>query len=190
MNKLNAKKPNPLYGGLALIMLAMWIGLTAVPAHALSVSTKEEALQHLFPGVTKVIKKKIWLSEAQRNAIARMSDQKVHEQRINVYVGMQGSTPLGYAVFETVKNRSWPISYVTVLNQDGSVKAVEVLSFEGARVWRGGYESWAEQFQGKKADSDFTPTIITGATVSARVIANGVKKAVAVYKVLFLDKTK
>ncbi|CCQ92093.1 conserved exported hypothetical protein, FMN-binding [Nitrospina gracilis 3/211] len=190
MNKLNAKKPNPLYGGLALIMLAVWIGMTALPAHALNVSNKEDALQHLFPGVSKVIKKKIWLSTAQRKAISKLAQQNVSEERINVYVGMQGSTPVGYAIFDSVKNRSWPLSFVTVLNQDGTVKDVEVLQYEGARVWNIQYDSWLKQFFGKKIGADYIPNAVTGATVSVRVVTAGVKKASAIYQILFLDKVK
>lgn len=190
MNKSNAKKPNPIYRVLALIMVGLWLGVTAVPAHALDVNTKEEALKHLFPGVKKFKKKKFWLSEAQRKAISRLAQESIAEKYVNIYVGMQDGNPVGYAIFESVKNRSWPIHYVTVLNQDGSVKKVEILQYEGARGWQVRYGKWLDQWSGKTMDSDFTPSAITGATISARTVAHGVKKAVAIYKVLFLDKVK
>ena len=190
MNKLNAKKPNPLYRVLALVMVGVWIGMMPASAHALDVDSQREALKHLFPGVKKVVKKKFWLSDRQRRAIAKLAQQTLPEKRINVYVGMKGGSPVGYAIFESVKNRSWPIHYVTVLNQDGSVKNVEVLQYEGARGWAVRYGNWLKQWPGKTMESDFTPSAMTGATISARTIAQGVKKAVAVYKVLFLDKVK
>ncbi len=172
-----------------LFMVLLWI-LMAVPALALDVSSKEEALRIVFKGSDKIVKKKIVLSGPQKREIGKLANQKITEKRLIFYVGMKGDTPTGYAMIESQKNRSWTISYLTLVNLDGTVKDVEVLNYEGARIWSIQYDTWLKQFFGKDANSDFTPSSITGATVSARTIAQGVNKAVAAYKVIFLDKVK
>jgi Na+-translocating ferredoxin:NAD+ oxidoreductase RnfG subunit len=172
-------------------VVAMVLGLTAGNASALDVSSKEEAIRAVFSGADKIVKKRIRLSTPQRAAIGKLSTQVVRDKAMSFYIGEKGGQKLGYAVVERVINRSWTISYVVVMNADGSIKHVEVLNYEGARNWGVQYESWLKQFFGKKADSDFQSVSgITGATVSVRTVTAGVQKAVSAYQVIFLDKVK
>jgi len=161
-------------------------GVMASSSWALEVSSKEEAIKLAFPGAEKIVKKRIFLKDAQRAAIAKICKRAMLNKRVNFYVGYKGGQPMGYATLETVTNRTWPISYIVVMNSDGTIQDVEVLNYQGARNWGVQAESWLKQFFGKNADSDFSaPTGITGATVSVRTINKGVHCAVASYKVLF-----
>ena len=172
-------------------LTAMILGLAASNASALDVSSKEEAVRAVFSGADKIVKKRIRLSTAQRAAIGKLSTQVVRDKAMSFYMGQKGGQTLGYAVVERVTNRSWTISYVVVMNADGSIKDVEVLNYEGARNWGVQYESWLKQFFGKKADSDFQSVSgITGATVSVRTVTAGVQKVVSAYQVIYLDKIK
>jgi len=91
-----------------------------------------------------------------------------------------------------VKNRSWTMRYIVVVNTDGSVKEVGVLELEGPRGnWGVQDSSWLERFSGMKADSDFLSiNTINGAVVASRTIRAGVLKIVSAYQVIFLDKVK
>lgn len=170
---------------------AMILGLTAGNASALNVSSKEEAIKLVFSGADKIIKKRIRLTTPQRAAIGKLSTRVVRDKTMSFYIGKKGGQTLGYAVVERVTNRSWTISYVVVMNEDGTVKHVEVLNYEGARNWGVQYESWLKQFYGANANSDFRSVSgITGATVSVRTITAGVQKVVSAYQVIFLDKVK
>ena len=170
---------------------AMILGLTVSTASALDVSSKEEAIKFVFQGADKIVKKRIRLSTAQRAAIGKLTTQVIRDKAMTFYIGKKGGQAMGYAVAERVTNRSWTISYVVVMNADGSIKNVEVLNYEGARNWGVQYESWLKQFFGKKADSDFQSVSgITGATVSVRTVTAGVRKVVSAYQVIFLDKVK
>lgn len=170
---------------------AMILGLTVGNASALDVSSKEEAVRLVFSGADKIVKKRIRLTTPQRAAIGKLSTQMVRDKAMSFYIGKQGGQTLGYAVAERVTNRSWTISYIVVMNTDGSVKNVEVLNYEGARNWGVQYESWLKQFFGMKADSDFRSVSgITGATISVRTVTAGIQKIVSAYQVIFLDKVK
>ena len=171
--------------------VAMVLGLTASSALALDVSSTQDAVKAAFSGADKIVKKRIRLTTPQRAAIGKLTTRVIRDKVINFYVGQKGSQVMGYAVVERVTNRSWSISYMVVMNSDGSVKDVEVLNYEGARNWGVQYESWLKQFFGMRADSDFRSISgITGATISVRTISAGVHKAAAAYKVIFLDKVK
>ncbi|MDH3257608.1 MAG: FMN-binding protein, partial [Nitrospinota bacterium] len=165
--------------------------LTASNTSALDVSSKEEAIRFVFAGADKIVKKRIRLSTAQRAAIGKLTTRVIRDKAMSFYIGQKDGQTMGYAVTERVTNRSWTISYVVVMNSDGSIKDVEVLNYEGARNWGVQYESWLKQFFGMKADSDFRSVSgITGATVSVRTVTAGVQKVVSAYKVIFLDKVK
>jgi Na+-translocating ferredoxin:NAD+ oxidoreductase RnfG subunit len=174
-----------------LWVAALVLGLMSGNASALDVSSKEEAVKMAFSGADKIVKKRIRLTTPQRAAIGKLSTQVVRDKTMSFYSGIKGGQSMGYAVVERVTNRSWSISYMVVMNADGTVKDVEVLNYEGARNWGVQYESWLKQFFGMKADSDYRSISgITGATISVRTITAGVQKIAAAYQVIFLDKVK
>lgn len=172
-------------------VLAAVLGLMAGNGFALNVSSKEEAVKMAFSGADKIVKKRIRLTASQRAAIGKLSTRVIRNKTMSFYFGKKGGQTLGVAVVERATNRSWTISYRVVMNPDGSVKDVEVLSLESPRNWGVQYQSWLEQFSGMKADSDFRSISgITGATISVRTITAGVQKVVAAYQVIFIDKVK
>ncbi|MDH5763446.1 MAG: FMN-binding protein [Nitrospinota bacterium] len=174
-----------------LWVAALVLGLMSGNASALDVSSKEEAVKMAFSGADKIVKKRIRLTTPQRAAIGKLSTQVVRDKTMSFYSGIKGGQNMGYAVVERVTNRSWSISYMVVMNADGTVKDVEVLNYEGARNWGVQYESWLKQFFGMKADSDYRSISgITGATISVRTITAGVQKIAAAYQVIFLDKVE
>jgi H+/Na+-translocating ferredoxin:NAD+ oxidoreductase subunit G len=171
---------------------AMVLGLMVGNGFALNATSKEEAVKMIFSGADKIAKKRIRLSTAQRAAIGKLTTQTIRDKAITFYIGKKGGQSLGYAVAEAVKNRSWTMRYIVVMNSDGSVKDVEVLELEGPRGnWGVQHSSWLDRFTGMTADSDFhSINTINGAVVASRTIRAGVRKAVSAYQVIFLDKVK
>ena len=91
-------------------------------------------------------------------------------------------------VIDHVIGKSFPITFMVVLNADGSVRNVEIMVYREPRGWEVKYRSFLDQFLGKNFSSDFREiNSITGATLSVRSMVRGVQKAVAAYKVLYLD---
>lgn len=172
--------------------VAMILGLMVGNASALEASSKEEAIKMVFAGADKIVKKRIRLSTPQRAAIGKLTTQTIRDKTMSFYIGKKGGQTMGFAVVEAVKNRSWTMRYIVVMNTDGSVKDVEVLELEGPRGnWGVQHSSWLDQFSGMKADSDFrSVNTINGAFVSSRTIRAGVRKAVSAYQVIFIDKVK
>jgi hypothetical protein len=152
--------------------------------------TKKQAFKIAFPGADKVEREKNWPTDAQKKAISELSQQEIIEdKRINFYVGKKGDSILGYAKIDHQIGKSFPISFMTVLNVDGTVRDVEILVYREPRGWEVRYPSFMDQFTGRNADSDYrTINSITGATLSVRALVAGVSRATACYKVLYLDK--
>jgi len=156
--------------------------------------TKKQALKLAFPGVKKVKKKKVWLTDTQTAAIQKiLGDQiKYNERRVTHYFGLDDADkPMGAVVIGNEIGRSYPITFMVVLNTDGTVKDVEIMVYREPHGWEVRFESFMSQFFGRDASDPFDNiNNITGATLSVRSMTKGVKKAVAEFQVIYKDKVK
>jgi Na+-translocating ferredoxin:NAD+ oxidoreductase RnfG subunit len=150
--------------------------------------TKKAALEVAFPGADAIDKERMWPTDEQKTAIEDISLLKITENRFNFYVGKKNGKPMGYMLIDHIIGKSFPITFMTVLNVDGTVRDVEILVYREPRGWEVRFPSFMSQFFGMNSDSDFREiNSLTGATLSVNAITTGVKKAVAAYKVLILD---
>ncbi|CCQ92092.1 hypothetical protein NITGR_950050 [Nitrospina gracilis 3/211] len=75
--------------------------------------TKMEALKLAFPNTRLVKKKKVWLSEAQREAISSILEEDYDERRLTWYIGLdEKKSPWATWWWETrsaapIPSRSW-----------------------------------------------------------------------------------
>ena len=155
---------------------------------------KKQALQLAFPGVKKVKKKKVWLSDAQTAAIQKILGDQIEykERRVTHYFGLDDTgKPVGAMVIGNEIGRSYPITFMVVINPDGTVNDVEVMVYREPHGWEVRFESFMSQFFGRDASDPFNNiNNITGATLSVRSMTKGVKKAVAEFQVIYKDKVK
>ncbi len=150
--------------------------------------TKKQALEIAFPGADKVEREKKWLTDEQKTAIADLAMQNFDANRVTFYVGKRNDAPMGYAVIDHEIGKSYPITFMVVLNVDGTVRDVEILIYREPRGWEVRYPSFMDQFTGKDAEADYrTINTITGATLSVRAMVKGVSRISAAYKVLYLS---
>lgn len=150
--------------------------------------TKKQAFEIAFPGADKVEREKKWLTDEQREAIGELCFQKIEASRMKFYVGKRDGAVIGYALIDHQIGKSYPITYMVVLNVDGTVRDVEIMIYREPRGWEVRYPSFMDQFTGKKADSDYRNiNTITGATLSVQALVKGVSRATAAYKVLYLS---
>ncbi len=150
--------------------------------------TKKQALEIAFPGADQVDREKKWLTDEQKKAISDLCLQNIESNRMTFYVGKRGGVPLGYAIIDHEIGKSFPITFMVVINVDGSVRDVEIMVYREPRGWEVRYPSFMDQFSGKTADSDYrTINSITGATLSVQAMVRGVARASAAYKVLYLS---
>ena len=150
--------------------------------------TKKQAFEIAFPGADKVDREKKWLTDEQKKAIGDLCLQNFKSNRMTFYVGKRDGVPMGYAIIDHEIGKSFPITFMVVLNVDGSVRDVEIMVYREPRGWEVRYPSFMDQFTGKNADTDYRIiNSITGATLSVRAMVKGVSRATAAYKVLYLS---
>ncbi len=154
--------------------------------------TKKEALALAFPGADQIKKEKKWLTDTQREAIGKTLGEEYKERRLTYYFGLdEANQPIGAMVIGNEIGRSYPITFMVVINLDGTVKDVEIMVYREPHGWEVRFESFLSQFFGRDGGDPFDNiNNITGATLSVRSMTRGVKKAVAEFQVIYKDKVK
>ena len=151
--------------------------------------TKKEALEVAFPGADKIKKDRVWLTKDQILAIEELNMYKIHETRFTFYTGIKNGKSMGSMLIDNIIGKSFPITFMTVLNTDGTVRDVEIMIYRESQGWEVKYDSFLSQFFGKDSSSDRRKILtITGATLSVNALKLGVYKAMAAYEVLYLNK--
>jgi Na+-translocating ferredoxin:NAD+ oxidoreductase RnfG subunit len=154
--------------------------------------TKKEAFALAFPDADQIKKEKKWLTETEREAVGKILGEKYKERRVTYYFGMdKEGQPIGAMVIGNEIGRSYPITFMVVIDPDGTVKDVEVMVYREPHGWEVRFESFLSQFFGRNGGDPFDNiNNITGATLSVRSMTKGVKKAVAEFQVIYKNKVK
>ena len=151
--------------------------------------TKKQAFEIAFPGADEIKKERLWPTKEEIHAIEEIYMYKIYETRFTFYTGIKNGKSMGSMLIDNIIGKSFPITFMTVLNTDGTVRDVEIMVYREPQGWEVRYKSFRSQFYGKDASSNSNEILsISGATLSVRAIKSGVYKAMAAYKILYLDK--
>jgi len=151
--------------------------------------TKKQAFEIAFPGADEIKKERLWPTKEEIRAIEEIYMYKIYERRFTFYTGIKNGKSMGSMLIDNIIGKSFPITFMTVLNTDGTVRDVEIMVYREPQGWEVRYKSFRSQFYGKDTSSNSNEILsISGATLSVRAIKSGVYKAMAAYKILYLDK--
>ena len=151
--------------------------------------TKKQAFEIAFPGADEIKKERLWPTKEEIRAIEEIYMYKIYETRFTFYTGIKNGKSMGSMLIDNIIGKSFPITFMTVLNTDGTVRDVEIMVYREPQGWEIRYKSFRSQFYGKDTSSNSNEILsISGATLSVRAIKSGVYKAMAAYKILYLDK--
>jgi hypothetical protein len=156
--------------------------LVAPSAFAVHYLTVDQAQRAIFPGKS-FAGAPIKLAPSQRKAIKQASGVRVLHDEQQVWHVSGG----GWFIVEEVVGKHEFITYAAGINADDSVKQIEVMDY---RETYGGHirdQKWRTHFVGEtskstlKLDNDIKN--ISGATLSRRHIADGMKRFLAFYEI-------
>lgn len=163
-----------------LVVFVLGSGLAA-SGHAQVYFSVRGLLAEQFSRSDLVDYRRVQLSAERRDEIQRQLGQKLEKDEFIFYVARSADHVDGYALFDREIGQHEYIDFATFFDDEGRVTRVEVVAYrepygEGIRSKR-----FRDQFVGKEADSGFRPghdiDVISGATLSARAMANAVKRA-------------
>jgi len=168
------------------LIVASAVFLVWGTAWATVLITVEEALELAFPDATTE-RQTLFLSDEQQASASEESGSDVSSALATRYVakGEDGAV-LGWAYLDTHRVRTLPETLMVVLDADGTVRRVEVVTFREPLEYMP-REGWYEQYEGQELDDalalkrDIRP--VTGATLTARATTEAVRRVLALHEV-------
>lgn len=174
-------EPRPRLPVLASVLLAGAALFGAVPASARVLMPQGDALSLAFPAA-KPERRTAFLTDAQAKAAEALAQSKLESHVWTYYVA--GSTT---AYFDTHNVRTMNETIMVVLNGDGMVSFVEVLSFAEPDDYLAS-KRWLGQFPGRRLDDELVLRRglrnIAGASLTAEAVTRAVRRVLAVHQVL------
>ncbi len=151
-------------------------------------TTPEKVLKRLFPDAQIVIKN-LAITKGQKREIEKLAKAPLDSRLISIYIVKRGDKVIAYAYVDVHRVRTHSESVLFVINPEGRIELVEVLSFNEPLEYMAD-ESWLALFKGKtlggnqlRLNRDIPN--MTGATLTARAIVKASRRALAIWKVLF-----
>ena len=169
----------------ALSLLFLFLA-AAAPAAARVFVTQDEALKLAFPGC-EVARHTAFLKPEQLKRAQDLAAVEVPSALVTYYAATKGGQPAGTAYFDTHRVRTLPETLMIVVDPQGKVGRIEVLSFREPEEYlpRG---AWYEQLYGKSLDPDLqlkrAIRPVTGATLTARATTEAVRRVLALHQVI------
>lgn len=165
--------------------LAVCVALLPGLGEARLLLSQKEALALAFPGGAE--RRTAYLTDAQLKAAEEQARAKIDSKVWVYYVGKSSEGVLGYAYFETHRVRTMPETFMAVLEPSGEVRFVELLSFAEPDDYLP-RPRWLDQFRGRPLDAELMVRRairnMTGATLTAHALTDGVRRAQAVHGVV------
>jgi hypothetical protein len=154
------------------------------PAHATVYLTVEQAQHLLFPGAEFIADNRTITPEQERE-IERASGVSVRNRTLNLWRVSTG----GWFIVDQVIGRHDNIPYAIGLDADGGVRGIEILEYRESYGGQVREPLWRAQFIGKRHGAPLALKRdiqnISGATLSCRHLAVGVKRLLATYAFVF-----
>ena len=162
----------------------VWLPVAAISTsvYATTYLTVEQAQQTIFPGAT-LTQAFVTLTDDQKREIERRSGVEVSNKAVRLWKVGSG----GYFIVDEVIGKHEFITYAIGLNADGSVKQIEIVVYRESYGYEVRNAAWRRQFVGKTTENavrlDQDIRNISGATLSSRHVADGVRRVLATYVV-------
>lgn len=165
-------------------LAAVLLGCSSAEARLLL--RQDEALRLAFPDA-KPERRTAYLSEPQAKEAERLGRVRVESRVWTYYVGVSSGGERTYAYFETHTVRTMPETFMAVLDGAGRVRFVELLAFHEPDDYRAPGR-WLRQLDGRRLDDQLLVRRgirnITGASLTAQALTEGVRRILAVHAIL------
>lgn len=170
-------------------MTAAALSSSAVPASAEIYLTEAQALGVVLGDKAAVQKQQKALDPALRKRLEEASSLRFPESTATFFIATQDGKPAKYAIVMNEIGKSEPITFMVGITPEGKVTEVVIMEFRENRGWEVKEKRFLNQFRGKTAKSSIRidEDIInyTGATLSSKAVARGVKRALLLLDTLY-----
>lgn len=154
----------------------------ALPLSAKLLILPAEAMQKNYGPEATISEENLLLTNAQAQKIQQESKTKLSTNIVKVFKATKNSTTLGYGILINEKVRSKNAVVLYIISDESTLKSIEIVAFNEPMEYLPS-KKWVLQLS---STGDVPNT--TGATMSAKNIIDGSKKALAIYKEMLKGK--
>jgi Na+-translocating ferredoxin:NAD+ oxidoreductase RnfG subunit len=174
------------------VVLAVWLAAHARPVTAQAFLTLEQAPKAVFPEADSFEQRKITSTPELRAEVLKLVGRRpsIWEPFYYAYIAKRSGQKIGYAIVCEEIGKDRPITFIVAVGTDGVVKDVAIMVYRESRGGEVRYPGFTRQFKGKSLKDPIQGQVdirnITGATLSVRAMATGVRKALAVIQLTLM----
>jgi len=149
----------------------------------------EEALKLLFKDSKEVYKEDHVLTPEQAKQAQDILKYELPKNSYSFYLGKTEGKVDGYALIDEQIGKVNPITFVTRINPDGKVAAVEIMVYRESHGGEVASKRFLNQFKEKGLNDEIrlhgNIVNVTGATLSSQALVVGVNRALALWQILY-----
>lgn len=175
----------------ALVLLLCCSVFWTAAATAETFLTEQQALKVALPDSEQISTEVRTLTAAQRQDLQQKTRLRFSEPEYKFFVGKHKGQVNGYALIVNELGKHELITFIVGIDAKGKVGQVAVMEYRESRGGEVREKRFLRQFQDKslsdpiRVDEDITN--YTGATLSSHAIARGVRKALVLTSLFFLE---
>lgn len=157
-------------------------------AHAEDFLTVQQAQQVLFPHASIFLDSAVTFTDPQLDEIKSIAGVRQRQSIQKAWRAEANGELLGWFLVDDVIGKHDFITYGTAISTDGKVLGIEILSYRETHGGQVRQPQWRGNFVGKSLQDQFKlgqdiPNI-SGATLSCRNLTDGVKRLLAIHKIV------
>jgi Na+-translocating ferredoxin:NAD+ oxidoreductase RnfG subunit len=165
------------------VAIAIPAAVVCTAAVATDYMTASEAMSRMFPAATGFAAQAVTVTPEQARRIAARAGTTFNTAAWQLYEARAAQKLLGYVVVDAVTGKFELINYAVALEPDGTIRAVEILSYREAHGSEVRTRAWRNQFVGKSASAPLALNDdianISGATLSCSHLTDGIRRIAA-----------
>ncbi len=169
---------------IAILLLVVSFAIPGTAAASATYFTTPQVLKAFFPKSERVTYKRLRLGEAERKRLADRLGYAPARPEYVVFVAMTGERIDGYAIIDDERGQHEPITFAVKISPAGVVERQEVMVSREKYGEEISDPRFRAQFEGKSGKDQVRAgqdvDVISGATISSRSMAVGVRRAIAI----------
>ena len=144
-----------------------------------------DIIKDVFPESISIEHSMYEIPKESINKIQNTTKQKFFRPELNLWTILSKDSTSYYAILDNVKGKSMPITFMVILDKNGSIINTSIIKYREAYGGEVGNERWLAQFVNRNNNSSYRVGKnidgITGATISVNSLSKGIQKIVLLF---------
>ena len=148
-------------------------------------NNSEKHIFSQFPKDINISMHTLNLNKKNKAPIQNEVKQVFYRDKLYYWTISQNDTTIAYAFLDNVKGKSMPITFMVILDKNGSIINTSIIKYREAYGGEVSNERWLSQFINRNNNSSYkigkNIDGITGATISVNSLSKGIQKIVLLF---------